>query len=61
MITVFIVDNEFEYLYFYTADRFSEVLKYLNIEPERVTFRTIPFETLAMIWDNKVPYIMRNN
>lgn len=59
MITVFIVDGDFEYLYFCTADRYSEVLKYLNIEPERVTFKTIPMETLAMIWDNKVSYVMR--
>lgn len=60
MIVVFIVDGDIEHLYFCTSDKYSEVLKYLNIEPERVRFHTIPFETLTMIWDNRVSYVMRN-
>lgn len=58
-IVVFIVDGDFEHLYFCTSDKYSEVLHYMGVKPERATFKTIPFETLAMVWDGKISYVMR--
>lgn len=60
MIVVFIVDGDIEHLYFCTSDKYSEVLKSLGIEPERVRFHTISMELLTMIWDGKITHVMRN-
>jgi len=61
MITAFIVDNDFKQLYFVGSDNYSALLQRLNIEPERVQFRTVPVESLLMLVDNQVEYIMREN
>lgn len=59
MITVFIVDGDFQHLYFTTSERYSDVLKKLMIEPERVQFKTLPMESITLMLDGQVEYIMR--
>ena len=59
MLVIFIVDNDFEHLYFTTSDKYSEVLNELMIEPERVKFKTIPMETISLMLDNRLQYILR--
>lgn len=59
MLTVFIVDDDFEHLYFTTSDNYSEVLKSLGVKPERVRFKTLPMESISLMIDGQIRYIMR--
>ena len=59
MLVIFIVDNDFEHLYFTTSDNYSEVLNELMVEPERVKFKTIPMESISLMLDGQLDYIMR--
>ena len=59
MITVFVVDGDFQQLYFVSADNYSALLQRLGIDPNRVTFKTIPIESLLMLLDNQVEYVKR--
>ena len=59
MIVIFIIDNDFEHLYFTTPDKYSEVLKSLGIEPDRAMFKAIPLESIVLMLDGQIEYIMR--
>jgi len=59
MLVIFIVDGDFEHLYFTTSDRYSEVLNELMIEPDRVNFKTIPMESISLMLDGQLMYILR--
>lgn len=60
MVVVFVIDNDFEYLYFTTPELYSHVLKSFDVKPDRAKFKTIPFETIMLLLDGQVEYIMRH-
>jgi len=59
MLVIFIIDGDFEHLFFTTSDRYSEVLNELMIEPDRATFKTIPMESISLMLDGQLMYILR--
>lgn len=59
MVVIFIVDDNFDSVYFTTPDKYSKILDTHNIVPERVKFKTLPFESILLMLDGQVEYIMR--
>ena len=59
MIVVFILDGDFDNLYVTTPENYSTVLDKHNITPDRTTFKTIPLESILLVLDNKMEYILR--
>lgn len=59
MIVVFIVDGDFEHVYFTTTEKYSQVLQKSRIDPDRVVFKTVPMESLALILDGQLDFVVR--
>lgn len=59
MVVVFMIDNDFEHLYFTTPENYSEVLKSFDVQPDRAKFKTLPLESIMLMLDGQTEYIMR--
>ncbi|MBA7585312.1 hypothetical protein ES708_27287 [subsurface metagenome] len=59
MVVVFVIDNDFEHLYFTTPEKYSHVLKSFDVQPDRVKFKTLPLELIMLMLDGQIEYIMR--
>ncbi|GAJ00936.1 unnamed protein product [marine sediment metagenome] len=60
MVVLFVIDNDFENIYFTTPEKYSQVLKSFDVSPDRVKYKNVSFETLMLILDNQVDYIRPN-
>ena len=58
-IVIFIVDGDFENLYFTTPDKYSLILDEHNITPDRVMYKNITVEQIMLLLNNKYKYIVR--
>lgn len=59
MVVAFVVDNDFEHLYFTTPEKYSQVLKSFDVNPDRVKFKTLPLEAILLMLDGQTDYIVR--
>lgn len=58
-IVVFIVDGDFDTLYVTTPEKYSNILDVHNIAPDRVSYKTISLETIMLVVNNQVEYLLR--
>lgn len=58
-IVFFIVDNDFDSVYFTTPEKYSNFLDAHNITPDRVKFKTIALESIMLIIDNQIEYTVK--
>ncbi|MBA7522246.1 hypothetical protein ES705_14364 [subsurface metagenome] len=58
-IVVFIVDGDFGSLYVTTSDKFNNILDKHNITSDRVDYKTIALETIMLLLDGKLEYVLR--
>jgi len=59
MIVVFVIDNDFEALYFTTPEKYSQVVNSFDIKPKRVKYKTLSLESIMLMLDGQTEYIMR--
>lgn len=58
-IVFFIVDGDFDSVYFTTPEKYSNILDRNNITPDRVQFKTIALESIMLIIDNQIEYTVK--
>jgi len=58
-IVVFIIDDDFDELYFTTPDKYSLILDEHNIIPDRVKYKNITVEQIMLLLNHKYKYLVR--
>jgi len=58
-IVVFIIDDDFDELYFTTPDEYSLILDKHNITPDRVKYKNITVEQIMLLLNHKYKYLVR--